>query len=162
MSRELPFPIAFELPDGWTLVSPESCGQPDAAYVAVRQRNASDPVATNFVVSGFASRGDTIDVAAMANEYLTRLRSQYPVTLLKQDVITDEPSPETAQLVQIEYPAGQSTITLKQIHILNAFQDTRDPDTRAVLQLLLTCPADVFDQAGPEFSHFVATISPTQ
>src|SRR3989442_10663196 len=113
MGRELPFAISFELPKGWTLVPPESCGQPDAAYVAVRQRNASQLVATNLVISGFANYDSAVDVAALAARYLTNLQSQYSVTVLKHEVMTDGAAPEAAQLLQIEYPAGESTMTLK-------------------------------------------------
>jgi hypothetical protein len=162
MSHELPFRISFHLPDGWILVPPESCGQPDAAYVAVRTRNQSEPVATNFVISGFANYGQPVDVAALAASYLTGLQSRYAVTLLKHDVMASGSASQAAQLLQIEYPAGESTMTLKQIQIINAFPSTEDPSDVAVLQLLLTCPADVFNEAGPEFSEFVASVSPVQ
>ena len=59
MAAELPFPISFEIPPGWTLVAPESSGHPEAAYVAVRNANASEPIATSFVVNGFANRGES-------------------------------------------------------------------------------------------------------
>lgn len=162
MSSELPFPISFALPDGWTLVPPESCGRPDAAYVAVRKQNAAEPVATNFVVNGFAIYGQSVDLAALADAYLSGLRAQYPVTVLKRDVTTDGAATEAAQLLRIEYPADGFTMRLNQIHIVNAFPGVQDTAATAVLQLLMTCPTDVFDQAGPEFSQFVASISPLQ
>ncbi|BBY09072.1 hypothetical protein [Mycobacterium noviomagense] len=162
MSRELPFRISFDLPDGWTLVPPDSCGQPDAAYVAVRTQNLSEPVATNLVISGFANYGQPVDVAALAASYLGSLQSRYAVSVLKHDVVASESASQAAQLLQIEYPAGEAAMTLKQIQIINAFPSTEDPSDVAVLQLLLTCPADVFDQAGPEFSEFVSTVSPVQ
>jgi hypothetical protein len=161
MSRELPFPISFELPQGWASVSPESCGQPDAAFVAIRKHNAADPVVTNFVVNGFAHYGQPVDVAALADAHVGQLRSQYPVTVLKRDVMADDSATEAAQLLQIAYPAGESTLTLRQIQIISVFPGTNDGDA-AVLQLIMTCPDDVFDQAGPEFSAFVATITPVQ
>lgn len=162
MSSELPFPISFALPEGWTLVPPESCGRPDAAYVAIRQQNASEPVATNIIVNGFAKHGQSVDLAALADAYLAGLRAQYPVTILRRDVMTDGSVAEAAQLLQIEYPADGFTMRLNQIHIINAFPGATDAAATAVLQLLMTCPADVFDQAGPEFGQFVATISPLQ
>jgi hypothetical protein len=29
-----------------------------------------------------------------------------------------------------------------------------------VLQLLMTCPTELFEQAGPEFTRFIGTIKP--
>src|SRR3954462_13357872 len=114
MSRELPFPMAFELPDGWTLVPPDSGGAAHAAYVAVRDANTADPVATNIVISSLV-HGVAVDVAALAAGQLTNLQAKYAVTVLKRDVITDGPARQAAQLLQIEYPAGGSTTTLRQI-----------------------------------------------
>lgn len=125
-------------------------------------RNVSDPVATNIVISGFANYGQPVDVAALAASYLTSLQSRYAVSVLKHDVMASRSASQAAQLLQIEYPAGESTMTLKQIQIINAFPSTEDPSGVAVLQLLLTCPSDVFDQAGPEFNGFLATVSPVQ
>jgi hypothetical protein len=159
MRLELPFSISFELPEGWKLVPPESCGQPDDTCVAVRERNASGPIATNFVIRVSGNYGGPVDVAALAAGHLAKLQSQYPVTVLKHDVMPEESPTETAQLLQIEYPVGESTVTLKQIQIINAFSSVDDADAVALLQLVMTCPADIFDQAGPEFGQFVASIS---
>jgi hypothetical protein len=159
MSAELPFAITFELPEHWMLVAPESCGHPEAAYVAVREYSAPQPIATNFVVNGFAGRGAPLDVGALADSYLAKTRSQYPVVVLKRDVMTGESATEAAQLLEIEYPVADSTVTVNQIQIINVFPGAQDRGATAVLQLLLTCPAAVFDQAGREFTQIVATIS---
>ena len=160
MASELPFPISFEVPAGWSLVAPESAGHPDAAYVVVRDRNASEPIAANFVVNGFGTYGQPVDVGALADSYLVGLRSRYPVVVLKRDVAARGPAPEAAQLLQIEYPVGDATVTVNQIQIINAFPGEHDPAATAVLQLLMTCPTEVFGQAGPEFTRFVGSISP--
>jgi hypothetical protein len=160
MSRELPFPIAFELADGWTLAPPDDSGQADAAYVAVGDANTADPVATNVVISGLGVHDVAVDAAALAAAQLANLQAQYPVTVLKRDVMADGPTRQAAQLLQIECPVGETTITLRQIRIVTAFHGTDDPAAVAVLALVMTCPADVFDQAGPEFGQFVASIAP--
>jgi hypothetical protein len=160
MATELPFPISFEVPAGWTLVAPELSGHPEAAYVAVRNANASEPIATSFVVNGFASHDQSINVAALADSYLADLRSRYPVLVLKRDVMTAGAATESAQLLQVEYPLGNKTLTLNQIQIINAVPGSQDVAATAVLQLLMTCPAELFEQAGPEFTRFVGTIEP--
>jgi hypothetical protein len=160
MTRELPFPIAFELPDGWTLVSPDDSGQADAAYVAVRDANTADPVGTNLAISGLGLYDAAVDVATLAAAQLAHLQAQYSVTVLKRDVMTTGPTRQAAQLLQIEYPVGETTITLRQIRIVNAFRGADDPTAVAVLALVMTCPADVFDQVGPEFGQFIASIAP--
>jgi hypothetical protein len=162
MSVELPFAITFEVPQGWTLVDPESCGHPEAAYVAVRQENSGDAVAPNFAVNGFTARGGPVDVAALADSYLAKMQGQYPVAVLKRDVMAGDPASEAAQVLQIEFPVGDSSLTVNQIQILNAFPDAVDPTVTAVLQLMLTCPAALFAQAGPEFTRFVASIAAGQ
>lgn len=151
----------FTPPDGWTHVPPESAGHGGLPYVAVRDRNATDPVATNIVVSGFVAPAADVDAAALASDRVVELKSQYPVTVLKRDVLEEGRSPEVAQLLQIEYPAGGSTVTLKQIEIVNVFPGAADPAEVAVLRLMMTCPEEVFDDAGPEFSQFVAGIAET-
>lgn len=156
MSRDLPFPIAFVLPQGWTSVPPDSCGQPDAAFVALRD-DAPGPVKTNFVVSGLGAHDVRVDVAAMAAQHLTTLRAQYPVIVLRREA-SEGPSAHAAQLLQIEYPAGGSTVPLKQIQILNVFPGI-DPDTVAILEFVLTCPDEIFESAGREFTQFVASIT---
>lgn len=160
MAAELPFPIRFEVPAGWTLVAPESSGHPEAAYVAVRTANASEPIATSFVVNGFANHGPSIDVGALADSYLADLRSRYSVVVLQRDVMTAGAATEAAQLLQVEYPLGDKTLTLNQIQIINAVPGSQDAAATAVLQLLMTCPTEIFEQAGPEFTRFVATIEP--
>ena len=99
-------------------------------------------------------------MAALADAYLGRLQTQYPVRVLKRDASNAGAHPQAAQLLQIDYPTGESTVALNQIHLILAFADTTDVDAAAVLQLIMTCPTGVFDQAGPEFSQFVAMISP--
>ena len=160
MSRELPFPITFELPDGWTLVPPEASGRADAACVAVRDADTAGPVATNIVISGLGVHGAAVDVAALASAQLTNLHQNYAVTVLRRDVTPDAPAPQAAHLLQIEYPHGESATTVRQIRIVTAFAGPENPADVAVLQLVMTCPVEVFDDAGREFGRFVASIAP--
>jgi hypothetical protein len=159
MSRALPFPISFTLPPQWSLVAADSCGQPDAACVAIRNAQATDPIATNIVVSGYALDGDTNEVIALTASDLMNLQSQFAVTVLKDELLGDAAAPEIAQLLQIDYPTGESTITVKQIRITNVFPSTENPNHKAVLRLVMTCPTEVFEMAGPEFGQFVASIA---
>lgn len=163
MTRELPFSISFALPDGWHLVSPDSHGHPDAAYVAVRTSETNLPVVPNIIVSGFAGSTDRADAGAFASAYLKNLQTRHEVKVLKSDTMGSGTTQEAAQLLEIAYPvAGTSTpLTLKQVLITSTIPDTNDPESAAVLQLLLTCPADEFAQIGPEFQQFVTTIAPT-
>jgi len=156
VSSDLPFTIAFELPPGWALVSPDACGHPDAAYVAIRQKNVNDLVVTNFAINGFLA-SPTVDVAALAARYLASLQSRYPVTVLKSDISAAR---MVAQLLQLDYTENGSTIPLKQIQIINALPSVDTQEAIAVLQMLLTCPVEVFDEAGPEFQQFMTTITP--
>jgi hypothetical protein len=82
------------------------------------------------------------------------------VTVLKSDAMTNGPARQVAQLLQIEYPHGGSTATLRQIRILDAFRSLEDQSAAAVIQLVMTCPAELFEQAGPEFGRFMASLAP--
>ncbi|WP_241473851.1 hypothetical protein [Mycolicibacterium neoaurum] len=155
--------MSFALPDGWHLVSPDAHGQPDAAYVAVRSTEIRQPVASNIIISGFAAATDHVDAEAFGSTYVANLQARHEVKVLKNDTMGSGPTQEAAQLLEITYPvAGTATpLTLKQVLITSTFPDTNDPESTAVLQLLLTCPADEFAHIGPEFQQFVTTIAPT-
>jgi hypothetical protein len=160
MSRELPFPITFALPQRWSLVSPDRHGQPDAAYVAVRETaNGDDPVATNIVVTGLGLHDVTLDVAALADAKVSALHAKYPVTILKRDVLNTGPAGLIAHLLQISYPTGDSTTTLRQIRLVSAFTGIDDPADIAVIEFVTTCPAELFEQAGAEFMQFVGSVA---
>ncbi|MBU9767027.1 hypothetical protein FR943_24720 [Mycobacterium sp. TNTM28] len=162
MTRELPFSITFELPHGWELVSPESCDQPDAAYVAVRMANASDAVATNIVISGFGQLERTVDVEAMAIEYIEKLRSLHSVEVMNHHVMTDGPAQEVGQVLRIGYLLDGLPTRLNQIQIISAYPGLGNKNSVAVIQLLMTCPTELFDQAKHEFRQFVGTIGPSR
>ena len=106
MTRELPFPIAFGLPDGWTLVSPDDSGQADAAYVAVRDTNTADPVAANLAISGLGLHDAAVDVAALAAAQLANLHAQCPVTVLKRDVMTTDPHDKRRSCCRSSIPSA--------------------------------------------------------
>jgi hypothetical protein len=162
MSRDLPFSIVFHLPEGWTLLPPDDSGQAGAAYVAVRDATTADPVATNIVVSGLGVLGVAVDVAVLAAAKLGDLQARYAVTILKADVTPDGPTRQAAHLLQIEYPNGGSTTTLRQLRIITAFPGPGDSPAVAVVELVMTCPAQLFDQAGREFAAVLASIGPSR
>ena len=104
-------------------------GDPIAAYVAVRDANTADPVATNIVITGLGVHAAAVDVAPLAAGQLANLQAKYAVTVLKRDVMAEGPARQAAQLLQIEYPVGESTTTLRQIRIVTRFAvpSTRQP-----------------------------------
>jgi hypothetical protein len=141
-------------------VPPDEARRADAAYVVVRDANTADLVATNLVISGLGLHDVAVDVAALAAGQLADLQTKYAVTVLKRDVMPDGPTREAAHLLQIEYPVGASTATVRQIRIITAFRGAQDPTAVAVVQLVMTCPAEVFEHAGPQFASFMASIAP--
>lgn len=159
MSRELPFPLSFVLPAGWTSVPPDSCGQPDAGFVAIRENTLADPVATSFVVSGLGVHNARVDIAILAAEHLARLLSRYPVVVLKREA-SGGPAAHAAQLLRIDYSLGPSTIAVNQIHLLNAFAGA-EPGSVAIVEFVMTCPAQRFPVVGREFAQLVSGITPS-
>jgi hypothetical protein len=161
MTGRLPFDISFLLPHGWKLVDPGTVGEGAAAYVAVRADNVADPFVTNFEISGLGVEG-AVDVAALAREHVATLEARYPVTVVRRDNLSAGATAEVAQLVDVDYPLGDSSITLKQTQIITAYQDPHDATKFGVIQLVMTCPDTVFGEAGPEFAEFLTTIEPRQ
>jgi hypothetical protein len=160
MSRELPFPIAFELPEAWSLVPPDRSRQTRCGLRRGSQRQHRRTGRDEHRHQRSGLHDVPVDVAALAARQLANLQAQYPLTVLKNDIMMAGPTRQAAQLLQVEYPVGESTTTLRQIRIVNAFAGTEDPAAVAVVQLVMTCAAEVFDQAGREFGQFVASIAP--
>lgn len=159
MPAELPFPIDFSVPHGWSLVTPESCGHSDAAYVAVRSANAHDRVVTNFAISGFAVPADKVNLDAQAAARLEDLRRRYTTRLLDRTVSNAPLTTQSAHLVEIDYPVADTAVTLKQVQITTVLASAEQQSgLAAVLNLVMTCPAELFNQAGPEFGTFIASI----
>lgn len=159
MSNEAPAGLSFAAPQGWLAVPPESCGLDGAVFAAVRQQNTGDPVVTNLVV-GLSPVSGRQDLAAGARAYLAELSADYPVSVLASDSLTRGSMSEYNQLLQIAYPVGESTIQLKQVRILLEVADVGSPTGASLMQVLMTCPADVFPHAAQELGQFLATIAP--
>jgi hypothetical protein len=159
MSRELPFPVSFEVPEGWRLANPDEVGEKEAAYVCLRRQNLTDPFVTNFTLSGLGVNA-SVDVETVAANHLTALQAQYPVVVERHDVLARGAASEVAQLLAVRYPIGAERMTLKQIQIVSAYEDQSHPDVFAVIQMVLTCPDSVFAAAGAEFARFIATFAP--
>jgi len=160
MTSSATVPVSFELPDGWTPIPPQSIGTPGASFAAVRESNAADPVVTNLVI-GFHPGRAPADLGGLAEAHLADLRSQYPVAVRSCDTGTAGAAAEYSQLLDIAYPVGESTLDLTQIRILLALPGAGPGDPAGVMQVVMTCPARIFDQAGREFQRFLATITPT-
>jgi hypothetical protein len=79
--------------------------------------------------------------------------------VLASDAVCGVGMSEYNQLLQIAYPAGESMIQLRQVRILIEVTDPAG-GASGVLQVIMTCPAKTFPEAGREFQRFVSTISP--
>ncbi|MBV9514354.1 MAG: hypothetical protein JO280_10000 [Mycobacteriaceae bacterium] len=161
MTATLPFPITFDLPPGWSLVDPDEMGETDAAYVAVRERNRDDGFPTNLLISGLGVHG-AVDITALASRHAEDLGQKYPTTVVRRDDLSQGTTREVAQLLEVQYPHENSTVALKQTQIITAYSDQHDPPSFAVLQVVMTCPETVFDDAAPEFATFLTTIKSQQ
>jgi hypothetical protein len=159
MTRDLPFPASFEVPAGWRLTDPDAAGERDAAYVCLREENLADRFVTNFTVSGVGVESP-VDVEVLADENLAAMQRKYPVFVERRDVLARGAASEVAQLLVVDYPVGEERMTLKQIQIVSAYRDDTHPGASAVIQMVLTCPDDVFESAGSEFARFLATFRP--
>jgi hypothetical protein len=160
MMGDLPFSLDLTRPPGWRRVPPDAVGEPAAAYVAVREANIDEPVTPNVVIGVTAMPTAAIDVIALAEAHLARLRATYPVTVLSREA-GGRAGPQAAQLLQIDYTLDEVAVTLKQVQILIVGRDTTDPALAGVIELIMTCPEELFEQAGPEFQELVASIQIT-
>jgi hypothetical protein len=83
----------------------------------------------------------------------------FPVSVLASDAVSGGELKEYNQLLHITYPAAESTIQLSQVRILIEVTSATAGASR-VLQVIMTCPTEIFSEAGKEFQRFVSTISP--
>ena len=150
----LPFPIEIDLPAGWTPIDPASAGEPEAGYVAVRVDRTDRPVPTSLVISGLTVPADQVNVPMLAGTHIERLRTQLTVTVLSREADAD--GSQAAQLLRID----GGPVPLNQIQIVMACPDTADPAVTGLLQIMLSCPADLLGAVGPEFRDIVASIRP--
>lgn len=150
MTAALPFPIALQLPPGWEPVDPAAAGEPDAGYVAVRTAQAPGPVPTSLVISGLTALAAATNVRTLSEAHVQRLRTHLTVTVLSRE--SDTAGTQAAQLLRID----GGPVPLNQIQIVMAYPDTENAAVVGILQVMFSCPADVFAVAGPEFRGIIA------
>jgi len=159
MSTTLPVPVRFELPnDHWTPVPPESLGVHNAAFLAVRRDLPGDYDPT-ITISG-DWRTDDASIEQVADESVARLRAQgaTDVELLKRRVIDSEHAPAVTQSMGAMIQAEGRTFDLRQAQAITGLVDVDDPAKRIVVIYTLTCTYAQFDQIGPEFQEFMASV----
>lgn len=159
MTTTLPVPVAFELPnEHWEAVRPESLGVQNAAFLAVR-RGASDDYAPTITVSG-DWRADDATLEQIADESLAGLRAQgaTEVELLQRREVGTEHAPAVIQSLGALARAEGRTFDLRQAQAVMGLVDVDDPERRAVVIYSLTCAYAQFDEIGPEFQRFLASV----
>lgn len=152
MTADLPFPIDLDLTSGWIQIPPIAAGEPDAAFVAIRTADAAGPVPTSLVISGLTIPTNQVHLGALAEAHTERLRANLQVSVLnRKDSANGD---QVSQLLRID--GGPTPVN--QIQVLMAFPDKVDSSTSGIMQVMLSCPVDVFSEAGPEFRRIVASI----
>jgi hypothetical protein len=159
VTTTLPVPVAFELPnDHWEAVQPESLGVHNAAFLAVR-RGVSDVYAPTITVSG-DWRDDDATLEQIADESLLNLSAQgaTEVELVKRREVGTEHAPAILQSLGALAQAEGRTFDLRQAQVVMGLVDVEQPERRAVVIYTLTCTYAQFDEMGPEFQEFLASL----
>lgn len=152
VTAELPFPIDLDLPSGWIQVPPAAAGEPDAGFVAIRAASENSPVPTSLVISGLTLHANQVNLRALAETHIERLSARLHVRVLNR-----EDSPDGVQVAQLLRIDG-GPVPLNQIQVLIAFPDNVNSSASGVVQIMLSCPVNVFSEAGPEFRRIVGSI----
>jgi len=161
MVTELPVRIEFSLPDGWQAAPPDEVGAAGVAFVAVH------PASNNGGANGFTTNltiaGEILDpavpMATIADESVRRLEGVAESVGVRGRTEFSPDAPGMTQVLDIDMGQGKQLV---QCTIYLAADDVHDPSRRAVLELVLTCTPEQFDEALPDFQRFVGTIRPAQ
>jgi hypothetical protein len=156
MATELPVRIEFSLPDGWQAAPPDEVGAPGVAFVAVRPV-ATDGFVTNLTIAG-EIRDPALPMATIALESVHRLESiAESVRVRDRRDFGSDGSPGMTQVLDVEMGQGKRLV---QCQVYLPVDDVHDARRRAVLELVLTCMFEQFDEVLPEFQRFVGTVRP--
>jgi hypothetical protein len=158
MVTELPVRIEFSLPDGWQSAPPDEVGAPGVAFVALRPASTGG-FTTNLTIAG-ETRDPALPMTTIADEAVHRLESVAESVRVRdrRDFGPDD-TPGMTQLLDLEMDQGKQLV---QCQIYLPMDDVHDQHRRAVLELVLTCSPEQFDDALPDFQRFVGTIRSAQ
>jgi hypothetical protein len=159
MTATLPVPVRFALPnEHWEPVPPEAFDVQNAAFLALR-RDFPGGYTPSISVSG-DWRTDDATLEQIADESLAILRGQgaTEVELIKRTVIESEHAPAVTQSLGAVVPIDGGTYDLRQAQAVQGLVDVDDPTKRVVVIYTLTCTFGQFDQVGPEFQQFMASV----
>jgi hypothetical protein len=158
MVTELPVRIEFSLPDGWQAAPPDEVGVPGVAFVALHPASANGFTA-NLTVAG-ELRDPALPMATIADESVHRLEgAAESVRVRDRTDFGPSDTPGMTQVLDMEMGQGKRLV---QCQIYLPVEDAHDPRRRAVLELVLTCTPEQFDDVLPGFQRFVGTVRPAQ
>ncbi|MEA5360896.1 hypothetical protein VA596_15215 [Amycolatopsis sp., V23-08] len=156
MAIELPVRIAFTLPDGWQAAPPDEVGAPEVAFVAVRPASSgrgTGGFVTNLTIAG-ETRDPAVRMATIADESVQRVENVAESVRVRDRA---DFGPGVTQVLDIELDEGKRLVQ-RQVYL--PIDDVHDQ--RTVLELVLTCTPDQFDDAASDFRRFVGTVRPAR
>ncbi|GAB3281968.1 hypothetical protein [Parasphingorhabdus pacifica] len=160
MATSMPVPVEFRLPAGWQPAPPEEVGAPGAAFVALHPATNRPGFTTNITVDG-EQRSDDASLATIADESVNNLHQvSRTVSLSQRSEFGSVEAPGLTQVLKVSAPSGENTLDLVQCQVYLSMPDVDDPGRRAVVRLVLTATADVFDSVVAGFQEFVASVRP--
>ncbi|WP_367137024.1 hypothetical protein [Saccharothrix sp. HUAS TT1] len=155
MASTLPVPIEFSLPDGWLSAPPDEVGAPQAAFVALHPGSAAGFTA-NVTITGEV-RADDATLARLAAEAVARLERGIGAVEVGRRTELDS---GYTQVVRLTAPIDGRPVDLVQLQVFLALPDVRDPDRRAVLEIVLSATPVQFEGLVGDFQAFLKTIRP--
>lgn len=159
MATELPVRIEFALPAGWQAARPDEVGAPEVAFVAVRPvspGSGAGGFVTNLTIAG-EIRDPAVRMATIADESVSRVENvAESVRVRDRADLGQGDAPGLTQLLDIEHEGKR----LVQYQVYLPIDDVHDQ--RTVLELVLTCTPEQFDDVASDFRRFVGTVRPAQ
>lgn len=170
MTTALPIPIEFELPTGWSAVSPEDVGATPLAYVALHDRTHGR-FRANITIAG-ALRADSqtrparpagpAELEELGEAAFARLAQGAGVTMVQRRAISSHGAPGLAQVVQVSTSIEDGPIDLTQGQAYLHLTDPQEPGRQMMVEIVLTCVAEESGVLVPQFEEFVASVRPTR
>ncbi|MGC0251684.1 hypothetical protein [Pseudactinotalea sp. Z1748] len=170
MTTALPIPIEFDLPTGWSAVSPEEVGATPLAHVALHDR-AQGRFRANITIAG-GLRADSqagqagpagpAELEELGEAAFARLAQGAGATMVQRRAISPHGAPGLAQVVQVSTAIEGGPIDLTQGQAYLHLTDPQEPGRQMMVEIVLTCLAEDSGELLPQFEELVASVRPTR
>ncbi|MFI7342963.1 hypothetical protein ACIBUY_34080 [Streptomyces sp. NPDC050085] len=160
MPAQLPTAVDFQLPEGWSPASPETCDSFGVSFAALHP-HPDDGFTANITLDGEVPARDTplTDLADTSLELLAQTAES--VHVVDRREVGPADAPALVQRVVLEAAVEHERRDLAQTQVYLPLVDTDDPHKYAVIKLALTSTTEQHHEVLEDFQAFVRTVRPS-